>query len=147
MLDGILKLVKEQVLDAVTKADVPVDKQVATIDTATTTIVDGLKDNLNAGSISSLLSLFGGNSNKEAIASNPLISSIQSSVVSALTEHVGLSPSIAKSVASMAVPAIIGLLSKKSGDSKDSFDLGSFAESISKKSGGLGGLIGGLFGK
>jgi len=148
MLDGILDLIKDHAQEVVEKAGVPADKQEAAVETTASTIVDGLKDNLSLDNVSSIMGLFGGESSSSAIASNPIVSSIQTSVVSALSSKVGLSPAIANTIASAVVPALMGMLSKKSNDSNDSFDFGSLLESFTGgNSGGTGGVIGDILGK
>lgn len=148
MLDGILDLVKEQALGAVKNAGVPAEKRDAAVETTATSIVDGLKDNISLDNISSLASLFGGSSSTSsaAAASNPIVSSIQNTVVSALSEKVGLNKTMATTIAATVVPALISLLSKKSNDPNDSFDFGSLIQSFT---GGdsAGGLLGGILGK
>lgn len=151
MLDKILDLVKDQAMDAITNnSKVPAEKKDAAIETTTNAIADGLKDQLASGNISNIMALFGGDSK----GSNALSKSIQESVVSALAEKVGLSKSVAATIASTVVPALISLVTKKNSDSKDSFDLGSILESFTgggsgkKSSGGglldmLGGILGG----
>lgn len=146
MLDGIIDLIKDHALGAINSAGVPEDKKDAALETTTSTIVDGLKDNLSLDNLSSITGLLGGNS--ASLASNPMVSSIQNSVVSALSTKVGLSQSVANTIATAIVPALLGLLSKKSADSKDSFSFESLIESFSgRKGGGLLGTLGKLFGK
>jgi uncharacterized protein YidB (DUF937 family) len=152
MLDKIMDLVKDQALEAITNnAGVPAEKREAAVETTTSSILDGFKDQLTPGNITNLLGLFGGNSN----ASNALTSSIQSSVVSALAQKVGLDKNVANGIASTVIPAIMGLISKKNDDPNDSFDLGDILQSAlgggndskeNKGGGGLLDMIGGLFG-
>jgi len=147
MLDGILDLVKEQALGAVTRAGVPAEKKDAAVETTAASIVDGLKNNISLDNISSLAGLFGGSSSSSAVtASNPIVSSIQNTVVSALSEKVGLNKTMATTIAATVVPALIGLLSKKSNDPNDSFDFGSLIQSFTGGS-SEGGLLGGILGK
>lgn len=149
MLDGILDLIKDQALGAVTQAGVPADKQEAAVETTASSIVDGLKDQLSLDNISSIMSLFGGSSSSSSpvAASNPVVSSIQGTVVSSLSEKVGLSPAVANTIASTVVPALIGLLSKKSNDPDDSFDFGSLLQSFTGGGDSTGGFLGGILGK
>ena len=145
MLDGIIDLVKDQALAAITNnAGVPADKKEAAVETTTSAVVNGLKDQLTPDNLSNILGIFSGGS-----ASNSnLTSGLQSSVVSALSEKVGLSPAVANSIASTVIPAIMGLISKKHNDSNDSFSLESLVESVTgKQGGGILGTLGGLFGK
>lgn len=144
MLDNIIDLVKNQVLGTIENdPEVPADKKGAAIEATTSSIVDGLKSQLTTDNLSNLMGLFGGDSNSDTITN-----SIQESVVSALSEKVGLSKETARSIASAVIPAIIGLISKKNNDPNDSFNLESLVESVTgKKGGGLLGALGSLFGK
>ena len=149
MLDGILDLIKDQALGAVTNnTDIPDDKKEAAVETTTSTIMDGLKNNLSFDNLSSLTGLLGGENS--ATSDNTMVNSLQTSVVSALSEKVGLSKEVAGSIASTVVPALLQLLSKKSGDTNDSFSFESLLESFtggSGKKGGILGVLGKLFGK
>lgn len=150
MLDGILDLVKDQAMKAITNnADVPEEKKEDAINTTTSTIVDSLKGQMSSGDLGGIMSLFGGGSSD--IASNPIVSSLQSSLVSALGKKVGLSSSICNTIASAVIPALIGMISNKEKDPNDSFNLASLVESFAGQQGGKkGGLLdglGGLFGK
>jgi uncharacterized protein YidB (DUF937 family) len=147
MLDGILDLIKDHAQGAVANAGVPADKQDAAVETTASTIVDGLKDNLSLDNVSSIMGLFGGDSSSSSVASNPIVNSIQASVVSALSSKVGLSPAIANTIASTVVPALMALLSKKSNDPNDSFDFGSLLQSFTGGNSGPGGVIGDILGK
>ncbi|SBW05713.1 DUF937 domain-containing protein [uncultured Dysgonomonas sp.] len=145
MLDGIIDLVKDQALGAITNnAGVPADKKEAAVETTTSAVVNGLKDQLTPDNLSNILGMFSGGST----SSSNLTSGLQSSVVSALSDKVGLSPAVANSIASTVIPAIMGLISKKHNDSNDSFSLESLVESVTgKQGGGILGALGGLFGK
>jgi uncharacterized protein YidB (DUF937 family) len=145
MLDEILDLVKEQALGAVTDAGVPADKRNAAVETTAASIVEGLKDTVSLDTIPSLIGLLGGGSHAVA-ASNPVVSSIQNTVVSALSEKVGLNKTMATTIATTVVPALISLLSQKSNDPDDSFDFGSLIRSFTGGDSG-GGFLGGILGK
>ncbi|MFV0537280.1 MAG: DUF937 domain-containing protein [Dysgonomonas sp.] len=148
MLDGILDLIKDHALGAITNnADVPDDKKDAAVETTTSAIVDGLKNNLSLDNVSSLLGFSGGESDS---ANNQTVNSIQTSVISSLSEKVGLSKEVAGSIASTVVPALLQLLSKKSGDANDSFNFDSLLKSFTGGSGkgeGIQNTLGKLFGK
>ena len=148
MLNGILDLIKDSALGAITNnADVPDDKKDAAVETTTNAIVDGIKNNLSLDSVSSLL---GGSDGDSNLANNQTINSIQTSVISSLSEKVGLSKEVASSIASAVVPALLQLLSKKSGDSNDAFSFDSLLKSFtgdSQKGGGILSTLGKLFGR
>lgn len=145
MLDSIINLVKEEALKSITNnADVPADKKEAAIETTTSSIVDGIKNQLSGGNVSDLIGMFTGDSK----ASNSLTDSIQTSVISSLIEKVGLSKGVANTIATTVIPAVMSMISQKNNDSGDSFDIGSIIESVSGgKKGGLLDAIGGIFGK
>lgn len=144
MLESIIDLVKGEALNAITNNnDVPADKKDAAVEATTSGIVDGLKSQLSSGNLSNILDIFSGGGN-----SSSLTSSVENSVVSALSQKVGLSPSVASSIASVVIPAVVGLISKKHNDTNDSFNLESLAESLTKnQGGGILGTLKGLFGK
>ncbi|MBK5720682.1 DUF937 domain-containing protein [Dysgonomonas sp. Marseille-P4677] len=144
MLDGIIDIVKNQALEAISQnSDVPTNKKEAAIETTTSSIVDGIKSQLTTSNLPNLMNLFGGGSDSKAITD-----SIQGSVVSALSEKVGLNKDTANSIASVVIPAVISLISKKNNDSNDSFNLESLVESVAgKKGGGLLGALSSLFKK
>ncbi len=145
MLNKIIDLVKDQALSAITNnADVPADKKKAAVEATTSSIVDGLKSQLSVGNISNLASLFKGSSS----ASNDLSGSLQTLVVSQLAEKVGLSKSVATSIASVVIPAVMNMVLKKNNDPNDSFNIESLVQSIGGggKGSGILGSIGKLFG-
>lgn len=146
MLEGIINLVKDQVLPAITNnADIPSDKKEAAVETTTSTIIDGLKEHFTPDNLSAITSLFseGGSS-----GGSNIVSGLQSSVVNALSEKVGLSKDVANSIASAVIPAIMGLFSKKANDPNDEgFSIESLIGAFEgKNGGGILGMLGGLFG-
>lgn len=144
MLDSIIDLVKNEALSAITNnSGVPADKKDAAIETTTSSIVDGLKNQLTPDNLSNIISLVGGGSG----SSDSLSGSLENSVVSALSQKVDLNANVAKSIASVVIPAIMGLIAKKNDDPNDSFNLESLAKSLTKDKGGILGALGGLFGK
>ncbi|MDU1889333.1 MAG: DUF937 domain-containing protein [Dysgonomonas sp.] len=145
MLDGILDLVKGEVLGAIDNAGVPAEKKEAAVETTASTIMNGLKDHFTPDNLSAITNLFGGGADA---GGSSMVNSIQSSVVSALVSKVGLSQGVASAIASTAVSAVMSLISKKSNDSNDSFSLQSLVESFAgSNKGGLLGTLGHLFGK
>ncbi len=146
MLDNIISLVKDQVLNVVSQnADIPADKKNSAVETTTSTIVDGLKDQLSSGGISSITNLFGGTDGGGSI-----LSTLGNLVESALVDKVGLSKDIASSIASTAVPAVVNFISSKSQDANDSFNVESLLGALGgdgKKESGLLSKLGSLFGK
>lgn len=147
MLEGIIDLVKDQVLPAITNnSAIPTDKKEAAVETTTSTIVDGLKEHFTPDNLASITSLFSGSG---SAGGGDIVSGLQSSVVNALSEKVGLNKDIANSIASAVVPAIMSLFSQKVNDPNDKgFSIESIVGAFGGKgSGGILGALGGLFGK
>lgn len=148
MLDNILNLVKEQASNVISNnSDVPEEKKGAAVETTTSAILDGLKNNITPDNVSVVTNLLGMTSNNTS--SNNVVNSIQTSVISSLIEKVGLSKSTANTIAVSVVPALMSLLSKKNADKNDSFDIGSLIKSVTggsddKKNDNGGGLLGTL---
>ncbi len=145
MLEGIIDLVKGQVLPAITNnTEIPADKKEAAVETTTSTIVDGLKEHFTPDNLSAITSLFSGGSS----GGSNIVSGLQSSVVNTLSEKVGLNKEVANSIASAVIPAIMGLFSQKVNDPNDKgFSLESLVTAFGGKSGGgILGMLGGLFG-
>lgn len=157
MIENILNLVRNEVIPAVDKADIPQEKKQQVVDTTTSTILGGLKDQLIPGNVSEVMSLFGKGSSASSASSfgsNIMTKTIQSSVASALTQKVGLSSGIAASVAAAVVPAVMSLLNNKVQDDKEpGFNIESLMKSLGgskagdNDTGGLAGMLGGLFNK
>lgn len=147
MLEGIIDLVKDQVLPAITNnSAIPADKKEAAVETTTSTIVDGLKEHFTPDNLALITSLFSGGG---SAGGGDIVSGLQSSVVNALSEKVGLNKDIANSIASAVVPAIMGLFSQKVNDPNDKgFSIESIMGAFGGKGGGgILGALGCLFGK
>lgn len=148
MIENILKLVKSTVTSGMANnADIPQAKQKKAVETTTEALTDGLKQNFTLDNMGNLMSLFGG---KSVSKSNPITKSLQGTVSSALVSKVGLSKSIADTVAATVVPMVVNAISGKVNDSKDeSFSLESLIGAFTKsdKGGGndtMGNILGGL---
>lgn len=152
MLENILELVKGPVMEAVTgNNQIPADKKEAAVETTTSTIIDKLKDELIPDNLSDVVNMFSGNS-KNSFGSNVMTQSIQTAVASALTGKVGLSSSLANTIAGAAVPVVMKLFSDKvNDDNEPGFNVESLIKAFtgnkdSNTGGGLMGMLGGLFG-
>ncbi len=144
MLDKMLDLVKGEVAKKVGGIDgVPAGKKSAVVETTASSLMDGLKKFATPDKLASLIGGGGGGS---------ATSGLTKGVVSALTSKLGLSPAVAKTIATKVVPAVMSLLKKNVDDpSNPGFDLSSMLGALgggSKGSGGgIMGALGGLFGK
>ena len=118
MIDEILKMLKNEVgSQIVEKADIPADK----IDGIMNVIGDSAKSEvvsqLTSGNLSTMMNLFSNNENSHG--ANDLQSRIQNNIISGLIQKLGLSESIANTISNIAVPALIGLITKKNNETPD----------------------------
>lgn len=175
MFENLLELVKSNAGEAIiNNAAVPNEKNEAVISHTSSSIMESLKGQLGAGNLSDVLNTLGG---KAGLTNNPVVSQIISSVSGSLMSKFGLSADAAQSVTSGLVPKVMNQLVTKTNDPNDSsFDLGGILNSLSggktqgldlssllsgngdlkelagkisggSNSGGIGGMLGGLFGK
>lgn len=146
MLDSILNIVKEKAMDVISNnAGVPEEKKQDAVQTTTSALADGLKQNLNMSNLSALSGLLGGGSS----SANPIINNIKSTVVNELTSKVGLSQGIATTIATTVISAVMNVLSKKVSDPNEKgFNLESIVGAFTGGSGsGSGGDLLGSLGK
>lgn len=169
MLDQLLNLVKEHAGDAiVNNPAIPNQHNDEAINMASSSIFDALKGQASGGGIGNLISMFSGGG--AASGSNSMVSGVVSNLASQYAQKFGISPAIANTVASSLIPMVMEKFVNKTNDPNDSsFDLNGIVGSLTGKGGsdiasligqftgggqqanqgggGLGGLIGGLFGK
>lgn len=146
MIENILKLVKSTVASSMAdNANIPQAQQQKAVETTTTALTDGLKQNFTLDNMGNLMSLFG---NKSASQSNPIVKSLQSTVSGALVSKVGLSKSIANTISTTVVPMVVNAISSKVNDPNDkSFDIESLVGAFAKSGSGgstAGSLLSGL---
>jgi hypothetical protein len=165
MLDQLMKLVEQHAGDAIVKNPaIPDQHNNAAIKDVATQIFSGLQSQATGGNLQNIVSMFqGGGSN---MSSNPIVSGLISSVAGSVASKFGVSQQAAQSMASGLLPTVMNSLVKKTNDPKDSsFDLGNILKSATGNSGldvgsligkvaggsgalgGLGSMLGGLFGK
>lgn len=155
MMDKIIEMVKDRVFKTVDGMDeIPEDKRSATVDTATDSLVDGLKQYASPKNLSSLASLLGagGHPGESQPAAGGVMSGLESKVAGALASKVGLNPSVAQKIAATAIPAVLSLFKKKAKDNEPGFDISSLAgnpggESDESQKGGIMDMLGGILGK
>lgn len=167
MLDQLIKLVEQNAGATIIKNPaIPDQHNQAAIKDVAAQIVSGLQSHATSGNLQQIVSMFksgGGN----AIANNPVVTSIISSVASNLATKFGVSPQAAQSMAASLLPTVMNQLVAKTNNPADSsFDLGGILKTVSGNSGldvgsllgqvtgggnnplgGLGGMLGGMFGK
>lgn len=114
MLENILGLVKNTVSGSIANnSQIPEDKKNDTIETTANAVTDGLKQNISLGNISNLMSLFNKGTSTQQ---NPITGSIQNTVTNALVQNVGLSKTIATTIAATVVPMVMKAISGKIND-------------------------------
>jgi hypothetical protein len=100
--------------------------------------------NMLGGDFSTVMNLFSKNQN--SASANSLQSGITSSVISGLISKLGLSESISKMIADIAVPSLIGLITKKNEETPED-DASPLTNIFGGKQAGKGGLFGKVLGK
>lgn len=173
MFENLLELVKSNAGDAIINNNaVPNEKNDAVINHASESIVESLKQQIGAGNLGDVLSTLGG---KAGLTNNPVVANVLSNVSGSLVNKFGLSKEAAESVSENLIPKVMNQLVTKTNDPNDSsFDLGGIFNSLTSgktqgmdlnkmlseggiqdlaskigggNKGGLGSLLGGLFGK
>lgn len=172
MFENLLELVKNNAGDAIiNNNEVPNEKNDAVIHHASESIVESLKQQIGAGNLSDVLSTLGG---KSGLANNPVVAQVLGNVSGSLVSRFGLSKEAAGSVSESLIPKVMNQLVTKTNDPNDaSFDLGGIFNSLTGgktqgmdlskmlseggiqdlaskigagNKGGLGSIVGGLFG-
>ena len=175
MFENLLELVKSNAGEAIiNNTAVPNEKNDAVVSHTSNSIMDSLKSQLSGGNLSDVLSALGG---KSGLTNNPVVGNIISSVSASLMSKFGLSADAANSVTSGLVPKVMDQLVTKTNDPNDSsFDMGGILNSLTggktsgmdlsgilngngnvkdlaskisggDNSGGIGGMLGSIFGK
>lgn len=114
MLEKVLDMVKNYAEGAVAShPEIPEEKKQETVEATTEAVTDGLKQNFNLSNLSSLTSLFEGGNQVSTGSSNPILSSMQTLLVNALVQRVGLSQGVASSLAANVVPSLMNAFMDK----------------------------------
>ncbi len=103
-----------------------------------------VKDQMLSGNLSDVMNLFSDKPN--TASANILQNNILNGVISNLVSKLGLSQGVASTIAAIAIPALMNLITKKNSTTPDD-DPSPLNEIFGGKKGGLGGALGGLLGK
>jgi hypothetical protein len=151
MLKELFDLVKEESTETViNNPDVPNQYNNDVMAEATNTVASGLRNLVAGGGTQSILSMFGGNTNKKNLLSNPVVSMMMGHFASKLMNKYNMGSSQANNLSGNLIPNILGKLINKSNDPNDSaFSLekllasitGGRSNDVTSQSGGLGGLL------
>lgn len=155
MFEQLLDLVKQHGSAAITNnPDVPNDQNEAVAQTATTSIMDTLKNMVSGGGLSSITNLFHSQSSGRDVSDHPVTQNVSSDLVTNLMNKFGFSSDKASGIANSLVPTIMNKLTGKANDPNDSsFSLQGIISSLTGGGGAAGGgggimdKIEGLFGK
>ena len=153
MLKELFDLVKGEATDTViNNPDVPNQYNNDVVAEATNTVASGLRNLVAGGGTQNVLSLFGGNTNKKSLLSNPIVSMMMGHFASKLMNKFRMGTSQANNLSGNLIPNVLGTLINKSNDPNDpAFSLEKLLASITggrsndvvspSKNGGIGGLL------
>jgi len=151
MLKELFDLVKGEATETViNNPDVPNQYNNDVVAEATNTVASGLRNVVAGGGVQNVLSMFGGNTNKKSLLSNPIVSMMMGHFASKLMNKFRMGPSQANNLSGNLIPNVLGQLINKSNDRNDSsFSLekllasitGGRSNEVTSQSGGLGGLL------
>ena len=151
MLKELFDLVKGQATETViNNPDVPNQYNNDVVAEATNTVASGLRNLVAGGGTQNVLSMFGGNTNKKSLLSNPIVSMMMGHFASKLMNKFNMGPSQANNLSGNLIPNVLGTLINKTNDANDStFSLekllasitGGRSNEVTSQGGGLGGLL------
>ena len=151
MLKELFDLVKGEATDTViNNPDVPNQYNNDVVAEATNTVASGLRNLVAGGGVQNVLSLFGGNTNKKSLLSNPIVSMMMGHFASKLMNKFRLDANQANNLSGHLIPNVLGTLINKTNDPNDSaFSLekllasitGGKSNEVASQSGGIGGLL------
>jgi hypothetical protein len=161
MLDQLIKLVEQNAGNAIiNNSAIPNQHNNAAIKDVAQQIFSQLQSHATSGNLSQLTNLF--QSSKSNIASNPIVDQLISSVAGSVASKFGVSQQAAQSMASNLLPSVMNQLVNKTNNPNDnSFDMGnmmktftgnnnfdasSMLNQLAGQSGGIGSMLGKLFG-
>ena len=171
MFEQLLSLVKENAgNDIINNNAIPNERNDEAVETATQSISETFQNAIQGGNVNEVMQLFNNESNNTS--SLALTQNMQGNLVEKLMQKFGLSNAQAGGIASSLIPMVLNKLTPKTNDPNDgSFDLSSILShfgggnfdvgsvlsqfglgnnnknSGDNKGGGLGDVLGGLFGK
>ena len=153
MLKELFDLVKGEATETViNNPDVPNQYNNDVVAEATNTVASGLRNVVAGGGVQNVVSMFGGNTNKKSLLSNPIVSMMMGHFASKLMNKFNMGTRQANNLSGNLIPNVLGTLINKSNDRNDSaFSLEKLLASITggrsndfaspSKSGGVGGLL------
>jgi len=151
MLKELFDLVKGEATETViNNPDVPNQYNNDVVAEATNTVASGLRNVVAGGGVQNVLSMFGGNTSKKSLLSNPIVSMMMGHFASKLMNKFNMGTNQANNLSGNLIPNVLGTLINKSNDANDSaFSLekllasitGGRSNEVTSQGGGLGGLL------
>jgi len=151
MLKELFDLVKGEATETViNNPDVPNQYNNDVVAEATNTVASGLRNVVAGGGVHNVLSMFGGNTSKKSLLSNPIVSMMMGHFASKLMNKFNMGTNQANNLSGNLIPNVLGTLINKSNDANDSaFSLekllasitGGRSNEVTSQGGGLGGLL------
>jgi hypothetical protein len=151
MLKELFDLVKGEAKETViNNPDVPNQYNNDVVAEATNTVASGLRNVVAGGGVQNILSMFGGNTNKKSLLSNPIVSMMMGHFASKLMNKFSMKTNQANNLSGNLIPNVLGSLINKSNDANDStFSLekllasitGGRSNEVASQRGGIGGLL------
>ena len=151
MLKELFDLVKGEATETViNNPDVPNQYNNDVVAEATNTVASGLRNLVAGGGVQNVLSMFGGETNKKSLLSNPIVSMMMGHFASKLMNKFNMRPNQANNLSGNLIPNVLGRLINKTNDSNDStFSLekllasitGGRSNEVTSQGSGIGGLL------
>jgi hypothetical protein len=135
MLKELFDLVRGNATETViSNPDIPNEYNDEVVAEATNTVASGFRNIVAGGGIQSLLSLFGGGSNKKSLLSNPIVSMMMGHFASKLMNKFNLNNNQANNLSGNLIPSVLGSLINRTNDPNDqNFSLEKLLGSITGK--------------
>lgn len=135
MLKELFDLVRGNATETViSNPDIPNEYNDEVVAEATNTVASGFRNIVAGGGIQSLLSLFGGGSNKKSLLSNPIVSMMMGHFASKLMNKFNLNNNQANNLSGNLIPSVLGNLINRTNDPNDQgFSLEKLLGSITGK--------------
>lgn len=136
MLDQLVKLVEQNAGEAIVKNQaIPNQFNNAAIQEVAGSIFNTLKGQVAQGNLQQVISMFQGGTSQSALANNPMVNQMISSVAASFASKFGVSSAQAQSIVSSLLPTVMNQFIKKTNDPKDnSFDLTNMMKTMSGNS-------------
>ncbi|SEJ29792.1 hypothetical protein SAMN04487995_4048 [Dyadobacter koreensis] len=135
MLDQLMGLIQDNSQQAIVQnPEIPNSQNTEVMQTLLGSITGGLQQQAQAGNVQGIMGLLSSKETGGGLMNNPIVASIASNAISAITQKFGLSNGAAGGLVASVLPGVIGgLISKVSNPGDSSIDFNSM----------LGGLLGG----